>query len=203
LLGEQQSWTEAVERVLARVDVSVVATATAAQDTLELLDDHESELLIAEIGTPGGLDFLRAAVQRRPQLKVVVLSSSRDPELVHQSLGAGAVAYVVKSVEPDDLATAVRQSFDRSVYLAENGDSARDAERSANGEVAQLTGRQLEILRLVADGRSNSEVARILWVTEQTVKFHLCNVYRKLGVTNRTEASRWAQVHGLLAAPQG
>ena len=61
-----------------------------------------------------------------------------------------------------------------------------------------LTRRELEILKLVAEGHSNANLARMLWVTEQTVKFHLSNVYRKLEVTNRTEASRWAQVHGLL-----
>ena len=61
-----------------------------------------------------------------------------------------------------------------------------------------LTRRELEILTLVAEGHSNAQLARMLWVTEQTVKFHLSNIYRKLNVSNRTEASRWAQVHGLL-----
>ena len=64
----------------------------------------------------------------------------------------------------------------------------------------RLTRRELELLKLVAEGHSNAQVARMLWVTEQTVKFHLSNVYRKLGVANRTEASRWAQTRGLLSA---
>ena len=68
----------------------------------------------------------------------------------------------------------------------------------ASDVVAALTKRELEILQLVAEGHSNSQLARILWVTEQTVKFHLSNIYRKLDVANRTEASRWAQLHGLL-----
>jgi DNA-binding CsgD family transcriptional regulator len=63
-----------------------------------------------------------------------------------------------------------------------------------------LTRRELEILRLVAEGHSNAELAKMLWVTEQTVKFHLSNIYRKLDVSNRTEASRWAQIQGLLPA---
>jgi DNA-binding CsgD family transcriptional regulator len=63
---------------------------------------------------------------------------------------------------------------------------------------AGLTRRELEILKLVAEGDSNAQLAKMLWVTEQTVKFHLSNIYRKLGVSNRTEASRWAQLHGLL-----
>ena len=64
----------------------------------------------------------------------------------------------------------------------------------------QLTPRELEILRLVAEGHSNSQLAQLLWVTEQTVKFHLSNIYRKLNVANRTEASRWAQLNGLLSS---
>ena len=64
-----------------------------------------------------------------------------------------------------------------------------------------LTRRELEILQLVAEGLSNAELARKVWVTEQTVKFHLSNIYRKLSVSNRTEASRWAQLHGLLPTP--
>ena len=61
-----------------------------------------------------------------------------------------------------------------------------------------LTRRELEILQLVAEGDSNAQLAKMLWITEQTVKFHLSNIYRKLGVSNRTEAARWAQLHGLL-----
>ena len=66
----------------------------------------------------------------------------------------------------------------------------------------ELTKRELEILLLVADGSSNGQLAKKLWVTEQTVKFHLSNIYRKLEVANRTEASRWAHLNGLLASPQ-
>ena len=68
----------------------------------------------------------------------------------------------------------------------------------SHSAVELLTKREREILQLVAEGHSNSQLARMLWVTEQTVKFHLSNIYRKLDVANRTEASRWAQLHGLL-----
>ena len=72
--------------------------------------------------------------------------------------------------------------------------------RSTAEPAHDLTRRELEILQLVAEGYSNSQLGRMLWVTEQTVKFHLSNIYRKLDVANRTEASRWAQVNGLLPA---
>jgi DNA-binding NarL/FixJ family response regulator len=107
---------------------------------------------------------------------------------------------VVKTAHPDDLASAVRQVFDHSIYMG----GARRRRTGTSSQVFErppgLTRRELEILRLAAEGLSNAELAKMLWVTEQTVKFHLSNIYRKLDVANRTEASRWAQLHGLLSA---
>ena len=99
-----------------------------------------------------------------------------------------------------DLASAIRQAFSHSVYLAGWRPTAPQpvSKKAEALESPGLTRRELEILRLVAEGHSNAQLARMLWVTEQTVKFHLSNVYRKLDVANRTEASRWAQVNGLL-----
>ena len=107
-----------------------------------------------------------------------------------------------KTAQPDDLVAAVRQVFDHSIFLRSAFSPApRTMLPPTHGERG-LTRRELEILRLVSDGHSNAQVARTLWVTEQTVKFHLSNIYRKLDVGNRTEASRWAQLHGVLA-PEG
>ena len=100
----------------------------------------------------------------------------------------------------------MRQTFDSTIFLANtvgmngrNGNgSAPSAPAGEEEEKADLTRREREILALVAEGHSNRELARMLWVTEQTVKFHLSNVYRKLDVANRTEASRWAHRHGLV-----
>src|SRR5207237_3705041 len=102
-------------------------------------------------------------------------------------------------------AAVIRQAFEHSVYLPSLRRPVPDllgAEPSDEPAMPELTRRELEILRLVAEGHSNGELAKMLWVTEQTVKFHLSNIYRKLGVANRTEASRWAHLHGLLAPPQ-
>ena len=99
---------------------------------------------------------------------------------------------------PTTCASAIRQAFDHSIYLARGHNGKRQRSRESIEEAWGLTRRELEILTLVAEGHSNAQLARMLWVTEQTVKFHLSNIYRKLNVSNRTEASRWAQVHGLL-----
>jgi DNA-binding NarL/FixJ family response regulator len=102
---------------------------------------------------------------------------------------------VFKTAHPDDLASAIRQVFDHSVFVA--GSSPAPAYPRV-GDPSGLTRREIEILQAVSEGHSNAQVATMLWITEQTVKFHLSNIYRKLDVSNRTEASRWAQLNDLL-----
>ena len=109
-----------------------------------------------------------------------------------------------KTAEKDDLAVCGSAGVPAlDLHRDARATPRRSLRRSPGGAAASrhsLTRRELEILQLVAEGHSNSQLARMLWVTEQTVKFHLSNIYRKLSVSNRTEASRWAQFHGLLPA---
>jgi DNA-binding NarL/FixJ family response regulator len=130
---------------------------------------------------------------------VIMLSLYGSPEYIEAAFEAGASAYVLKTAEAEDFATTVRQSFEQSIYF--DGGRPRPAPtppQAPKEESGRLTRRELEILRLAAEGHKNAEMAAMLWLTEQTIKFHLSNIYRKLNVANRTEASRWAQVHGLL-----
>jgi two-component system response regulator DevR len=201
-------WLEAVEQVLSRMGVVAVGKATSPEAALSLLQDHRPDLLVTEIDTPAGdlrgMECLRQAHDRAPDVKAVVLSTYEDADHIDQALAAGAAAYIVKTAHPDDLAAAIRQAFSHSIYFAAaRPGSAPPVSGEASPVAAELTRRELEILRLVAEGLSNAALARRLWVTEQTVKFHLSNIYRKLGVSNRTEASRWAQLHGLLPAVAG
>jgi DNA-binding NarL/FixJ family response regulator len=202
-------WQEAVEQVLLRVDVKVVGKATTTRGAVGLIEQRKPDLLIADVDladdSPDS-EILRSTIKRTPGLRVVVLSDVGDEQSVARALEEGVSAYVVKTAYPEDLASAVRQAFNHSVYLPTSSpayptDSASQATASSLTEGkdnAGLTKREVEILRLVAEGHSNAELGRMLWVTEQTVKFHLSNVYRKLHVANRTEAARWAQLHGLL-----
>ena len=194
-----------------RIAIETTAVNQAAPDVLfgylsnknaNLLEDlliTELEDATGEIGGLGLIDRVRAAV---PSVRPIVLSTRQDTQVIDAALAAGAAAYVVKTAHPDDLASAVRQAFSHSVYVA---GGRRDLALAPAVEAAAavdespgLTRRELEILRLVAEGHSNAQLARMLWVTEQTVKFHLSNIYRKLEVANRTEASRWAQLNGVL-----
>ncbi len=208
VLDRHPLWAEAVEGVLRRVGVDIVGKATTGSEALALVQRLRPDLLVTDIGAGdgdrAGLTCLREARQRVPELRAVVLSLSDDTKEIDAALQAGAASYVLKSAHPDDLASAVRQAFAHSVYFAPpsgqwNGNALRNGMESADR--ADLTKREREILQLVAEGYSNAQLARMLWVTEQTVKFHLSNVYRKLNVSNRTEAARWAQLHGLVPTP--
>ena len=211
LLDPFPLWLDAVEGVLGQNDVEVVGRTTDPARALALVEELRPSVLVAEPGTDN-LALIREACERVPGLKAIVFSSAIDPAHIDAAFAAGAVAYVFKTACKDDIHVAIRQTFEHSVFVptptfAGNGAPAapvRAAESEAPPptmrESAPLTKRELEILRLVAEGHSNSQLARILWVTEQTVKFHLSNIYRKLDVANRTEASRWAQLHGLLGA---
>jgi DNA-binding NarL/FixJ family response regulator len=210
LFDRHPLWLEAVERVLNGLDIEVAGKALDTEEALELVREHHPDVLVGEVNGSSGsngrldaLELIRSARSVDPGLKVIVLSASDDPQRINAAFSFGAVAYVVKTAHPDDLASAVRQVLDRSIFLPETqtpvgAAPARDEERE--GESPMLTRREQEILQLVAEGYSNAELARMLWVTEQTVKFHLSNIYRKLGVPNRTGASRWAQVNGLLSS---
>jgi DNA-binding NarL/FixJ family response regulator len=202
LVDQHPLWLDTVSQVVGRVNVEVVAKATSSAAALALVEELNPDLLITGIkmadGEIDGLTLLRKARERDPGLRAIVLSMYDDSQHVEAAFAAGAAAYVLKTAHPDDLTSAIRQAFDHSIFLA----GARPAVTPAPAPIDDspgLTRRELEILQLVAEGHSNAELARMLWVTEQTVKFHLSNIYRKLNVANRTEASRWAQLRGLLA----
>jgi DNA-binding NarL/FixJ family response regulator len=200
-------WLDAVEGVLERLDLTVDGKTTSGVEALDLVGTHQPDVLVLEpddgISLANGHELMRRACEARPELKIVVLGESQERNAIDAAFDAGAVAYVFKSAHPDDLAAAIRQAFGVSIVLASTrwAASPTTADRQTGmptENASGLTKREVEILQLVSEGHSNGELARMLWVTEQTVKFHLSNIYRKLGVANRTEASRWAQVHGLL-----
>jgi DNA-binding NarL/FixJ family response regulator len=181
-------------------DIEIVAETGCGNEVPRLVDRHKPDIVLMDMRMPGldGLAALDIIRRHHPGVKVVLLSAYNEPEKIQEALERGAAAYVVKSVNPIDLPSALRQAFEGTVYSAP---SARGADRSAASMAAEssgLTERELTILRAVANGLSNKAISREIWVTEQTVKFHLTNIYRKLGVHSRTAAARYAHAEGLL-----
>jgi DNA-binding NarL/FixJ family response regulator len=135
---------------------------------------------------------LRAA---HPSAKLVLLVARADAPALTQAAGAQVDAVVSKVASPASVGMLVREVAAGNVFHF--APAATSAGR-VSPHVDPLTNRELEMLRLVAAGLSNSRIAAQLWVTEQTVKFHLSNVYRKLGLSNRTQAAHYAFLHGLV-----
>jgi two-component system response regulator DevR len=204
VLDRHPLWVEAMTRLLDEAGVSVVAKARDADQAVAAVEEFRPDILVAGVsgGSSAEIACIRRAKDAHPELKSVVMADEASPESVESAFAAGASIYCVKTAERDDLASAIRQAFRHSIYVA-SGDrhQAHTAPMAQESKepAADLTRRELEILKLVAEGHSNSQLDRMLWVTEQTVKFHLSNIYRKLNVANRTEASRWAQLNGLLS----
>ena len=175
----------------------VVGEAVNGVQVLPLVRRLKPELVLLDLRMPqmDGLTCLSKIRKEFPDIKVAILSVSQESELIQTALKRGACAYIVKSIDPDDLAGALRQAIDGNVFTTA-GVTEDPGERAARD--AGLTERELVIVRAVARGLSNEAISKELWVAEQTVKFHLTNIYRKLGVSNRTEAARYAFEQGLV-----
>jgi DNA-binding NarL/FixJ family response regulator len=192
---------EGIRRALEKFDdIEIVGEAHTGSQVLPLVGRTNPDVVLLDVRMPqmDGLACLDLIRKRYPNVKVVVLSVFSDPENIQAALKRGASGYIVKSVNPTDLPSALRQAVEGTVYHAV-GLPEFDDESSARA--AGLTEREIAILKAVARGLSNQAIGKELWVTEQTVKFHLTNIYRKLGVANRTEAARYAYQHGLVESP--
>ncbi|MBA2631133.1 MAG: response regulator transcription factor [Thermoleophilaceae bacterium] len=160
----------------------------AAQPDIVLVDEMQ--------GAENALERIRECREEAPDSVIMLLTMRMEDEWVAQAIAAGSDACLSKSAHLPSLGTLIREIVNRNIVTALPASLVE-------GPVAllghdPLTAREREILGLVADGLTNARIGRELWVTEQTVKFHLSNIYRKLGVSNRTEASRYAYTHGLL-----
>lgn len=197
-------WLDALERLLEQVGISVVGRTTNVDEAYGLVEAHKPDVLVTEYESleedEQRLPLLQHARRIRSDLKCVVLAADSNGGQLATAFANGADVLCEKTTPPDDLALAIRQAFDRSIHFASRHSKVETAPPLATlaTSAVSLTKREVEILRLVSEGYSNSQLARMLWVTEQTVKFHLSNIYRKLDVANRTEAARWAQVNNLL-----
>jgi DNA-binding NarL/FixJ family response regulator len=180
-------------------DIEIVAEADSGTKVLPLVGQTDPDIVLLDVRMPGidGLSVLERLRERYPKVRVAMLSAVDDPTVVKAALSRGASAFIVKHIDPRDLAAAVRQAIEGAVFqplgLLENG--------NGNGNENDLSKRELTILQALQSGLSNKQIAKELFLAEQTVKFHLTNIYRKLGVNNRTEAVRYAYEHGLVDNP--
>jgi len=177
-------------------DMEIVGETEAGQQLLPLVARTSPDVVLLDLWMPAmdGLRCLELLRERHPKVKTIVLSANDDPAAIEASLARGAIAFIQKTVDPSDLAAVVRQAIAGTVF-------------SSFGQVADtqpdwdLTPRELEILRALAEGKSNKEMAESFWLSAQTIKYHLTNIYRKLGVRSRTEAVHQAYERRLIENP--
>ena len=201
VVDDHRLMLEAIRVQLEREDdISVVGCVDSGETVVALVGQTGPDVVLLDVRMPGmdGLTVLEQLQARYPSIAVVMLSGIEDPVLVRAALERGAAAFVLKGIDPRDLAGAVRQVMRGTIFRAL--DRPRVGTLSALEE-AGLSPRELSILEALESGGSNREIAERLFVAEQTVKFHLTNIYRKLGVSSRTEAVHYAYENGLVERP--
>ncbi len=201
IADDHRLMVEGIRRALEPAEeIEIVGEASNGSQVLPLVRRLSPDVVLLDMRMPqmDGLLCLDAIRKNCPKVKVIVLSVFSDPEHIQAAFRHGACGYIVKSVNPVDLPSAIRQAVDGTVFHAIGLPESND---EAVGKANGLTERELAILKAVARGLSNSAIGKELWVTEQTVKFHLTNIYRKLDLANRTEAARYAYEHGLVESP--
>lgn len=176
-----------------------VIEAASALEALEIVRDEAVDLVFLDAFMPehDGLWALERIRAERPELPVLILSTFNDPEYVRRALSAGAAGYVLKEAGVQQVADAIKTALDkRGVYLHPIV-ARRVLDQQRDDIPDRLTERELDVIRLLVEGATNDDIATHLFVTEKTVKTHLSAIFRKLGVTNRTQAATKAMRDGL------
>jgi len=189
-----------IRRTLERSDdIEVIGEACSGPQLLAMIERRRPDVVLLDLHMPGiaGPDCIASIRRSWPNVKPVVLSAAHDQASIDAALHAGAAAYVIKSVQPADLLSIIRQVAGGVVFHA----PSRPLVAAGNGDTPDrsLTERERTILAAVAAGLTTARISGELWVTEHTIKFHLTNIYRKIGVSNRAEAVRYALENGLAA----
>lgn len=195
-------------------DFQVVGEAANGKEALELLQQLDSQnrpdLILMDLMMPtmDGVETTREAVRLYPQLKVIMLTSFLEDEKVLEAVEAGAVTYVLKSVSSDELADVIRSAFrglqvmNAEVSQALTRGLRERSSRAGQDEGEGLTGREMEVLLLIADGKSNKEIGDELHISIKTVKTHVSNLLMKCGVEDRTQLAIYAHRKGWIGKTQ-
>jgi len=192
----------AIRRALAGADdFEIVHEVSVGSHVVPAVRETAPDVVLLDLRMPelDGLSCLERLRKHDPTVAVVILSSYSDPEQIEAARQGGARGYVVKTVEPVDLAAVLRTALSSTAFTLWGTETGQASEQPPGETV--LSERETAVLDAVARGLSNREIGRQLWISEQTVKFHLRNIYRKLGIKSRTEALRYAYEHDLAAAP--
>ncbi|MFI8234469.1 response regulator [Streptomyces sp. NPDC085900] len=183
-------------------DIEVVGEAADGAEGVARAEELRPDVVLMDVKMPGmdGVDALRRLRELDNPARVLIVTSFTEQRTVVPALRAGAAGYVYKDVDPDALAGAIRSVHAGHILLQPEVAIALLSQEEANsapGRAGSLTEREREVLGLIADGRSNREIARSLVLSEKTVKTHVSNILMKLDLADRTQAALWAVRHGV------
>jgi DNA-binding NarL/FixJ family response regulator len=181
-------------------DFEVVAATTEPTKIVTLVKEFEPDVVVLDVRMPqlDGITCLKRIKAGFPDVVVIMLSASEEPAIIKEAMANGARAFVLKHIDPRDLGAAIRQAIVGTAFQSVS--MFADASATIAAE-AGLTAKEREVLNLLSAGLSNTEIAKELWLSPQTVKFHLSNIYRKLAVKSRTAAVQVAHEKGLIRNP--
>ena len=184
-------------------DISVVAAVDDGDQAAAAAVEHAPDVVLMDLSMPrmDGITATRALLAEAPTARVIVLTSFSESERIHDALDAGAIGYLLKDAEPEDVVRAVRDAAAGNAPLSPRAARALlpQNRRPGRAQSDALSVREREVLALVAAGLPNKSIARRLDISEKTVKAHLTRVVSVLGVSDRTSAALWAQRHGVVA----
>jgi DNA-binding NarL/FixJ family response regulator len=180
-------------------DVEVVASASTGEEAVARCAEARPDVALVDLAMPGvdGIEATTRILAASPGTNVVIFTSFSDRDRILQALDAGAIGYLLKDAEPEELEKALRAAARGEAPLDPRAGRALLSARDAASPLDALSEREREVLALVASGMPNKLIARELEISEKTVKTHLTSVFRALGVTDRTQAALWADRHGL------
>ena len=181
-------------------DIEAVGFAAGGEEAVALCLELEPDVLLLDLSMPDldGIEVTGRLRQSVPGTRVVVFTSFSDRERIVRALDAGAIGYLLKDAEPEEILAAIRAAARGESPLAPRAAAELLADRRSRPPIVELTGRELEVLRLVVDGLANKQIARRLGISEKTVKGHLTNLFQRIGVADRTQAALWAERNGVL-----
>ena len=180
-------------------DLTVVGTAADGREAIELVATAQPEVVLMDLSMPDidGIEATRRIVAAHPDVQVVVLTSFSDRDRILAALDAGAVGYLLKDAEPEELLRGVRAAARGESPVDPRAARTVITARSQPTASSKLSARETDVLALVAEGLPNKLIARRLGISEKTVKGYLTGIFQRIGVTDRTQAALWAHRHGV------
>lgn len=191
-------------------DLSIVGEAASGEEAEHLVADLVPDVVLMDLSMPGigGIEAIRRVKKSSPHSQIVVLTSFEEDDYIFPALRAGALSYVLKNVQAGDLADIIRKARRAEAFLhprvaARVVQELRGERKDTPNVFNDLTNRELEVLRLIAQGNANVTIAQALGISEQTVKGHVSNILGKLQLADRTQAAAIAWEQGVVQRKRG